>query len=63
MASDETAVRDDVPVTRRRFCVDCHAAFSLSAAEAGYFIARALQLPKRCRPCRELRRLRREEGV
>ena len=43
---------------RMRTCVACGARWFLSPREAGRY--RHVELPKRCAPCRELRRLERD---
>jgi len=37
-------------------CVDCHGEFILKKGEINYYILRNLQLPKRCKGCREDRK-------
>lgn len=37
-------------------CVMCHQWFTLAPAEQRFFTSRGLQLPRRCRQCRETRR-------
>jgi hypothetical protein len=38
-------------------CVECYQLFSFSASERRFFEERALQPPKRCKPCRERRKV------
>lgn len=49
-------------VVRERACVDCGAAFALREKEIAFFVRRALLLPKRCKACRQVRRLARLEA-
>ncbi len=37
-------------------CADCGREFILSAGEADFFAAKGLSQPRRCGPCRQLRR-------
>ena len=37
-------------------CVDCGKAFDFTAGEQEYFASKGLSTPKRCKPCRQLRR-------
>lgn len=37
-------------------CVDCHASFVFTAGEQKHFQSKNLHEPKRCKPCREVRR-------
>lgn len=47
-----------------KVCIDCGAWFTVDDGERRYFTDRNFQLPKRCRPCRQLRKdLRHVEDV
>jgi len=37
-------------------CFDCGKQFIFTAGEQAYFQSKSLSIPKRCKPCRELRR-------
>jgi hypothetical protein len=37
-------------------CVDCGNSFVFMAEEQKYFLSKGLSEPKRCKPCRELRK-------
>ena len=50
-----------VTVCERRVCADCLEVFSITSAEMEWFLARGLQPPRRCAPCRRDRR-ERENG-
>lgn len=39
-----------------RVCVDCQRGFTMTEGETRFFEQRAMQLPKRCLPCRRIRR-------
>lgn len=39
-----------------RTCVTCLGQFALSAQERRWFLDRGLEVPKRCRPCRVMKR-------
>ena len=39
-------------------CINCSVAFCLTAGEHIFYRSRALELPKRCKPCREANRAR-----
>jgi len=43
-----------------RTCPDCHLQWHLRAVEREFFETRGLQLPRRCRACRQERRKARE---
>ena len=43
--------------TEKRVCADCGSPFTLTQPEIDYFLARGLQIPRRCAPCRRERRL------
>lgn len=49
-------------LNRQRFrdkvlhCCDCGQSFVFTAGEQAYFTSKSLSEPKRCRPCRELRK-------
>jgi len=38
-------------------CVDCGREFSFTAGEQDYFWSKELAAPKRCKPCRERRKI------
>lgn len=42
-------------------CVDCNKPFTLTSDHAKWFLDRGLELPKRCKECRDKRRNRKEE--
>ena len=42
-------------------CVDCGDGFLWSASEQGFYEARRLEPPKRCKPCRAEKRRRYDE--
>ena len=42
--------------TEKRICADCGQTFSLTESDIDYFLARGLQIPRRCEPCRHERR-------
>lgn len=46
-----------------RKCVekDCPNTFEITPSEQGYFQQNGLQLPKRCKPCRDRKRAEREK--
>jgi hypothetical protein len=46
-----------------RTCVDCQNEFTLEPGEIRFYESRKLQIPKRCRPCRDLKRAANEEGL
>lgn len=52
-------LRQFVAGDERRHCPDCQTEWLLSRAERRRFLAQGLTLPKRCQPCRQLRRSRR----
>jgi len=37
-------------------CVDCGESFIFTAGEQAYYYSKQLSEPKRCKPCRELRK-------
>ena len=37
-------------------CCDCGESFVFTSGEQSYFYSKGLSIPKRCAPCRELRR-------
>ena len=37
-------------------CCDCEQSFVFTAGEQTYFLSKELSDPKRCKPCRELRK-------
>ena len=46
-----------------RTCLECGEPFTLTEGEVSYFAQRALELPRRCAPCRHARKLARQAGV
>lgn len=38
-------------------CRDCSSPFTLTEADKDFFASRGLHMPKRCRACRQLRRV------
>jgi hypothetical protein len=50
---------DLVPLAATVVCVDCQAPFGLKSSEVNFFTMRGLHLPRRCKPCRDLRKLAR----
>jgi hypothetical protein len=38
-------------------CKDCHQPFLLTAKECEFYVERRLELPKRCKACRQLRKV------
>jgi len=41
----------------KRICLDCRSKYELSEPDQEFFERRGLQLPRRCRACRRLRRM------
>lgn len=37
-------------------CKECGTEFEISESEQAFYTKKSLQLPKRCKPCRELRK-------
>ena len=46
-------------------CCDCGESFQFTAGESAFYYSKSLSEPKRCKPCRELRRrtLLTDQGV
>lgn len=43
-------------------CADCAVPFVLTTSERQWFIDNNMQQPKRCRPCRQERKQKRQDG-
>ena len=41
-----------------RECVDCHENFVIEAGEVKFFESKGMSLPKRCKPCRAIKKQR-----
>lgn len=46
--------------TRKRECIECDDNFFLTSGEIDFYVQHELETPKRCKPCRQLRK---EGGV
>lgn len=44
------------PFAERRRCADCGQAFDLDADQVRFFLRQKLAVPRRCAPCRVLRK-------
>jgi hypothetical protein len=48
---------DKLPLKNKSIiCIDCGNSFVFTAEEQKYFFSKGLSEPKRCKPCRELRK-------
>ena len=45
-------------VTEEKECIDCNNFFTITEGEANYFVQHELVSPKRCKPCRAVRKTR-----
>ena len=44
-------------------CIDCHQNFTFTAGEQEFYERKGFrEMPKRCKPCREARKTRRDSG-
>ena len=52
---DETSANE---ITEEKECIDCNNFFTITEGEANYFVQHELVPPKRCKPCRAVRKTR-----
>jgi len=58
--SYENKMRFGQLTDRMRDCIHCGCRWHLSPREAGSYRAKGQELPRRCQPCHELRRVERD---